>query len=757
VIAMPEMPQRRVRQDADATRDAFAIAGNQTINLGMPSLKESPTPGLLPRDVPGFTGREQELARITELAKTGSVAVAAVDGAAGIGKTTLVVHAAHRLLSASDDGRPLFPDGHLYADLRGCDITGQLPTDPGEVLEAFLDRLGVSRDEMPESVDERSTRLRDLLASKRALLVLDNAASESQVLPLLPGTGASLVLITSRSVLMGLEVDDRIDLDVLPDDQAVTLLTKLAGPSRAATEPEALADVVASCGGLPLALRIAGQLLVGHREWSIGQLAEMLADEQHRLDLLKAGDRQVRTAFEVSYRQLSAGDARMFRLLGLYPGPHFDKDIAGSLAGLRDPKTTELVLDHLAIAHLITEERAGRFRVHDLLRLFAREACAAHDDDVDRTAAGKRLATYFMNVAWYLDACLDPRRRPLAEADTAQAGGELLSQRSALAQFEAERANLVAIVRFAAKQGWDETVWRLSDYMGGALTLLRHLDDLLTVRQAALTAARNTGDTVASGRALGNLGNAYAEIRRFSDAINCFEDDLAISREIGDRKEESLALGNIGVVYGELSRFKEAIAYYEDALSICRKTGDRYGESQMLGNLGNAHQELSEFDDAINCYRGALQISWETKDRRIEGQIRNNLGIIYLKMGRFEEAIDLFEEDLAICRRFGDRPGEALTLGNLGNGNYALRQFESAILCYQNAVSICREVGDRHSEGRVLANLACAHRQLGQHKQAVYYWQDASKAMREAGSIEEASRYENIASAPASGRRWRRR
>lgn len=753
---MREMPQDRVRMGADAARDVYAVAGD--LNVGsMPSLQEPPMPGLLPRDVPAFTGREQELARISELAKSGSVAVVAVDGAAGIGKTALVVHAAHRLLSAWDDGRRLFPDGHLYVDLKGCDIGGQSPVEPGEVLEAFLTRLGVGGDEMPESVEEKSGRLRDRLASKRALLVLDNADSVEKVRPLLPGAGGSLVLITSRSVLMGLEADARIDLDFFPTDDAEKLLKKLVGPQRAEAEPEAMADVVARCGGLPLALRIAGQLLIGHREWSMGQLAEELADEQHRLDLLKADDLQVRAAFEVSYRQLSDREARMFRFLGLYPGPYFDKDIAGTLADLGDPRETATVLDRLAKAHLITAEGAGRFRLHDLLRLFARESCAARDDDAERMAAGERVAGYFMNVAWYLDACLDPRRRLLAEAETAQTGLTLPSPRSALQQFEAELANLIAVVRFAAEQGWDETVWQLSEYMGGALTRLRRLDDLLVVREAALAAARSAGDKAACSRALGNLGNVYAELRRFKEAIGRFEEGLEISKELGDRRGEGLTQGDLGVVYGEQSEFGEAIARYEKALAICEETGDRQCQTRTLGNLGNAYQKLGQFDDAISCYQDALLICCETKDRHAEGQIRNNLGLSYLRLRRFEEAIDCFEEDLAICRRLGDRPGEALTLANLGNSHCALHQFDAAILCYQDALAICRETRDRHSEGQALGNLAYACRQLGQHKQAVSYWQDASKAMRETGDHQAASRYEKETVAAVPRRQRRRR
>jgi hypothetical protein len=486
---------------------------------------------MLPRVPRVFTGREEELARLMRLAEGDSAAVAAVDGAAGIGKTALVLHAAHRM-------RPMFPDGRLYAELRGCRVSGQAPAEPGTVLEMFLRHLGVSGEGIRVTLEERSALFRELLATRRTLLVLDDAASEAQVRPLLPGAGTSLVLITSQPILVGLDADDRIGLDGLPSHQATEMLMRLAGQQRIADEPEAVAHVIASCGGRPFALEIAGRALDARQSRPVAWLAERLADEGGRLeqlDRLAVGDRQVRAAFAVAYRKLAGADARMFRLLGLHPGPDFDADIAASLAGFEDPITAELVLDRLAMARLVKEVSAGRFTLPDLLRLFALEAGDDQDDEADRTVASKRLVRYFTDLAWYLNACHDPRRRPVAEADTANVGGTLPSLRLALEKFEVERANLLALVELAAERGWHETVWQLSEHMGDTLTLLRHLDDLLAVREAALAAARSAGDIAARGRALGNLGNAYAELRRFEDAIKCLQEDRAICQEVKDR------------------------------------------------------------------------------------------------------------------------------------------------------------------------------------------------------------------------------
>ena len=411
---MPDQPQ--IRQKAVAGRDAYVAGRDLIVNVGGAGATTLGVPGLLPRDVPGFTGREGELARLVGLADGGRVVVTAIGGTAGVGKTALAVHAAHQL---ADE----FPDGHLYADLHGY-TEGQDPAQPGEVLETFLRSLGMPAEEVPAKVEERSGLLRQVLASRRVLMVLDNARTEAQVRVLLPGAGGSLVLVTSRSVLPGLEVDERISLDVLTADEAVAMLADLAGTARAAADPEAVAEVARLCGRLPLALRIAGQILAAHLAWPVARLARMLAGEQDRLAQLGTGDLQVRTAFEVSYRQLPDADARMFRLLGLNPGPDFDTAAAASLAGI-DAEAAGPVLDRLMLASLATEDSAGRFRIHDLLRLFARQTCQEADDQASRDAAEIRLVSYYTELARFLDVCIDPRQPQAAVKAAARLGARV--------------------------------------------------------------------------------------------------------------------------------------------------------------------------------------------------------------------------------------------------------------------------------------------------------------------------------------------
>jgi tetratricopeptide (TPR) repeat protein len=746
---VPRKREDRVRQEAAAGRDAYIAGRDQFIfNVGVPGREEPVVPGLLPRDVPAFTGREGELGRLDGLAVSGAVVVTAVVGTAGIGKTALAVHAAHRLA-------PQFPDGQLYADLHGY-TAGQSPAELGEVLEVFLRRLGVPAEEIPASVEERSGSLRQLLALRRVLILLDNAATEGQVRPLLPGSGESLVLVTSRSVLTGLEVNERISLDVLSEDEAIGLLAGLIGKERAAAEPEAAAQVAEWCGRLPLALRIAGQLLAAHPSWPVAKLASMLADERDRLQRLAAGDLQVRAAFEISYRQLADGDARMFRLLGLHPGPDFDARAAAALAEIED-EAAEPVLDRLVLASLLTEDGSGRFGMHDLLRLFARATCQEADDQAARDAAEARLIGWYADLAGVLDACVDPQQRPAAAQEAEQARVPLPSIREALAMFAFERTSLVAAVGLAAQRSWDEQVWRLARSMDGSLRLLHYLDDLLTVWEAALAAARRADDIPFKGWALGNLGNAYQELRRFEEAIACYQESLAISRETGDRHREGTALGNLGNAYWELRRFEEAIGCYQQSLAIRRETGDRRAEGPALGNLGNAYSELRRFEEAIGCFQESLAIYHETGDRRAEGRTLSDLGTTYGELRRFEEAIGCFQESLAICRETGDRYCEGTALNNLGLAYGELRRFEEAIGCYQESLVIRRETSDRHGEGLILDNLGNAYQKLRRPDRAAACWRDAAAAMRDAGDYEQAARLEELAANSRSRRRrWRR-
>ena len=721
---MPDKSHEWIRRQA-AGHDAN-VAGRDLINvnIGATGAASPVTSGRLPRDAPVFAGREAELARLARLADVAEltgpagggravvVVVVVISGIAGVGKTALAVHAAHRL-------RPRFPDGELYADLRGY-AEGQAPAEPGEVLCMFLRRLGVAAAEMPAREQERSGLLRQLLASRRVLMLLDNAVAEAQVrslLPgavasLLPGAGAALVLITSRSTLPDLEVDERVDLDVLAAEQADELLARLIGNERASAEPEAMSRMRERCGRLPLALRIAGQLLAARPAWPAARLAGMLADEQDRLAQLSAGDLRARAAIGVSYQQLADGDARLFRLLGLLPGPDFAVAVAASLSetGL---EAAGSMLDRLALASLIAKDATDRFSMHDVLRLFARQMCQEIDGQSSRDAAEARLVGYYVKLAELLDACLDPELRPETARVLKQAGRSLPAPGDALAVFEAERPGLLAAVGLAERHGWDRQVRRLCDCIARPLERLRYLDDVRAVQESALAAGRRAGIAAAAeGSVLGSLGSVYLELRQFEGAVGCYQDALAIFREAGDRRAEGVTLDGLGDAYEGLRRFEEAVGCYQDALAIYRETGDRHREGLTLTSLGNAYGELRRFEEEVSCCQDAVAIHRQTGDLRYLGLPLRNLGLAYYSLKRLEEAIPCNEDALAIYRRTGDRHGEGWTLTNLGAVYQKLGRLEEAIGCYQDALAIYRETGDRYGENLTLANLGLAHQKL---------------------------------------------
>jgi len=360
---------------------------------------EPAAPAQLPRDVHDFTGRGDEVRRLLGLADTGQVVtISAIDGMAGIGKTALAVHVAHRLLER-------FPHGHLYLDLR-AHTAGADPVPPGEALDFLLRSIGVPQNRIPDGVDERAAVWRTEIARLRVLIILDNAAGADQVRPLLPGTGASFVLVTSRQRLTELEGGHWLHLDLLPPADAVALFDAVAG-ARVALEPQAVAEVVELCGRLPLAIRVAAARLRSRPQWTVGYLAERLR-QQHRLAELCLGDNGVEPALALSYQDLGPPGSRLFRLLGLHPGDDFDAYSAAALADIPVDEA-DLLLESLLDMHLLMPQAPGRYRFHDLIREFAIAMGTAADDD--RSAALDRLSDYYLHTVNAAGVLIEPTSR----------------------------------------------------------------------------------------------------------------------------------------------------------------------------------------------------------------------------------------------------------------------------------------------------------------------------------------------------------
>jgi tetratricopeptide (TPR) repeat protein len=689
----------------------------------------------LPAPVTGFTGRDEELAVLAGLldpARTaGPVVVSAVAGLAGVGKTTLAVEAGH-----AAQGRGWFGGGVLFIDLHGYD---EAPVEPNQALDALLRALGVPAEHIPPTVEERAGLYRSVLAQigDPVLVIADNASSEAQVKPLLPGTRLHKVLVTSRHSLAGLAAR-LVDVTVLDEEAGVELLDgalRAARPEddRITDDPDTAERLAGLCGGLPLALQIAAAVLKADPALSATELADELATESRRLQRLRYEDGSgaaapsVAAAFELSYRRLADEAARVFRLLSVNPGLDVSTVAAAALTGLPDSQA-RTVLASLARAHLAEAApgSGGRWRMHDLLRLYARQLSDAHADTDEREQARDRLLNYYMRVAAAADDHLGALPGSLVPED-------FTGQADALAWLDAERPNLVAAVRMAADSGRDEVAIDLAYALAQYFRWRRHFDDLMATATISLKAANRLSNRHDEGGALNNLGNALREVRRFEEAIRAHGDAATIFRETGDQDNEGGALNNLGLDLQEARRFEEAIRAYRDAAPIFRETGDRNGEAGVLNNLGGALKQVRRFREAIGTLQNAAAIYRETGDRHSEGMALSNLGQALQEVQRFEEAVGTLQNAAAIFRETGDRHSEGMALNDFGCALTGIRRFEEAIRAHGDAAAIFRETGDRHSEAQALNNVGTALTGMRRFREAIGTLQNAAAIYRETG------------------------
>ena len=689
----------------------------------------------LPAEVAGFTGRDDDLAVLAGLldpaGPAGPVVVSAVAGLAGVGKTSLAVQAGHAARR-----RGWCRGGVLFLDLHGYD---EQVVEPGQALDALLRALGVPGEYIPPTTEERGGLYRSVLAqiSDPVLVIADNASSEAQVRLLLPGAGPHKVLVTSRHTLSGLDAR-LVDVTVLDEAASVELLDgalRAARPDddRIRVDRDAAGRLAGVCGGLPLALRITAALLKADPALSTADLAEDLAAESRRLGQLAYDDGSgtaapsVAAAFELSYRRLEETSARVFRLLPVNPGPDVSTTAAAALAGL-PASAMRMVLGGLARAHLAEAApgTGGRWRMHDLLRLYARQlsdTCAQTDH---RDQAANRILDYYASKTEAADAHL--RALPGTEVPA-----DFTSREDALDWLDAERPSLIAAVTLASDMGKDHIAMTLPLYLNVYLEWRRRFDDWLRILAVSRDAARRLGSQAVEASALTALGAALRQIQRFDEAITACQDAAAIYRETGDRHGEGGALNNLGGALQEARRSGEAITACQDAAAIFRETGDRHGEGAALGNLGNALREARRSGEAITACQDAAAIFRETGDRHGEGTALGNLGNALREAQRSGEAITAYRDAAAIFRETGDRHGEGTALGNLGNALREVQRSGEAITACQGAAAIFRETGDPHGEAGALTNLGLALQQARRSGEAITAYRDAAASDRETG------------------------
>jgi tetratricopeptide (TPR) repeat protein/transcriptional regulator with XRE-family HTH domain len=675
--------------------------------------REAAVPRQLPRAVPGFTGRVAQLAALTRIldqasADTpGTVVISAIGGTAGVGKTALALHWAHQVAAR-------FGDGQLYVNLRGFDPAG-VPMAAEDAVRGLLDALGVPPERIPAQPEARAGLYRSLLANRRVLIMLDNARDEQQVRPLLPASPASLVIVTSRNQLGGLAAADRarmVTLDVLSQDEAVQMLTARIGASRAAAEPGAVAQIAALCARLPLALAVAAARAESRLDLPLTALAAELRDRARLLDALDAGDpaASVRAVFSWSYRQLSTEAARMFRLLGLHPGPDISAPAAASLAGLELPAARR-AFGELARAHLISEHVPGRYTFHDLLRAYAAEQAQAGEDDQARQAATGRMLDHYLHTAARAALLLDPAREPIALAPpgTGVKPEHLAGRQPALAWFEAEHQVLLAAVALAAGSGFDAHAWQLSWAMTSFLQARGHWQEWVTAQRTALAAATRLGDAAAQALSGRLLAMACIELGDHDQARGHFADSLTLYQRLGSPLGQARIHQSLGVLAGRQGRYADAIGHAEQALRLYQAIGDKKSEGAVLNNVGWYHCLLGDYQQARAFCRRALTLSAETGNRRHEGHAWDSLGHAEYHLGNLAEAAACYERALSLNRESGDRLNEAATLTHLGDTHQAVGDPGRARDAWQQALDILEELHHPDAE-EVRAKLADAAR-----------------------------------------------
>ncbi|KAA9156919.1 tetratricopeptide repeat protein [Amycolatopsis acidicola] len=640
----------------------------------------------LPRDIADFTGREAELRALYTLAGQAGTRIAAIEGMPGVGKTRLAVHAAHQLVR-----RGLFDEIQLWTDLRGFDPAAP-PVDASTALAGFLHLLGVPGSDVPSGLDERAALYRERLAGKRALVLLDNAVSEEQVRPLLPGTPDCFVLITSRRALSGLDGVTPLRLTVFSTGEARDLLARIADEDRISGEPEHVARLAALCDHLPIALAIAARRLRSRPQWTVADLVDRLdAARGERLDQLSVRQ-DFRAVFDLSYRALPQRPQRLFRLLAVHPGVEFGADSVTALDPA-DVTETRQLLEILADEHLVMEASAGRYRLHDLVRLYATE----------QTTPDERLSALERLCGWYLHAADAARSRlaptsprqitlgPLAEGVVVPGFADYAG---ALAWYEDERANLRAVIEAAAGEpGLRPVAWRLAATLLTFYYVRSYWTDWIGTHETALRAAKELRDEQGEAAILRGLGVAFSDLRRFDDAIECHRRAQELLAGGDNTGGKAWNLNNLGVVYVDVDRLGDAEACFTEALGLFRATGDVLGEGICLNNLGDTARRAERPGQAIGHLERALAIQEHADDAGRRFTLLS-LGDIHRDAGDHDQAVQRFGEALDVAKMLDDQRTVARCLTGIGHTFADRGDTEHATAHWRRALTIYDALGD---------------------------------------------------------------
>ncbi|WP_234361972.1 BTAD domain-containing putative transcriptional regulator [Plantactinospora sp. BB1] len=725
---------------------------------------EAPT-SWLPRPLADFTGRTDTVLRLmatVERAEPATSVVQMIDGMPGIGKTALAVHVATRLTER-------YPDAQLFIDLQGH--SPARPVDPAAALVTLLRQLGVPAGRIPAELEHRIALWRSELAVRRAIVVLDNAGGRDQIEPLLPAAPGTLVLVTSRRRLLAGGGTPPESLAVFGEDDSIELLAQVAGRDRLRAEPEAVAAVVRRCGYLPLAIRLAGARLAHRPGWRVADLAQRLDRGGHALGELFAEDRTVAAVFALSYEPLREPVQRVFRLLGLYPGEHFG---AGAVAALADLSLAQarLVLDELVDRHLVEEPRADRFRLHDLLRDYAEQLVAVALEPAERRVVIHRLLDHYLHLALVATRTVEP----VALADQLGLGPpmrpDLVAAFSSVGPdwLEAERSNLLRLIRAGVEGGHLNEVWRLARVSWRFHFIYGYHDDILETQRHAVAAAESLGNLSASAAAHNYRAYAWLQVGDPQRALRDLERAIEVRESVDDRQGMCISRTNLAIVYCQLGRLTESLAIYRqsladrrrwaiDVLSVFPSYGwslmllgeyrealsvhrlhlylSRLAQSQFnialaLTNIGAVRVRLGQHEQAIRYLRAALRLKDRTGNPYGLPFALDNLGTAYRELGRLDEARECDELALATAIRRGESLGQAAALNGIGLTLAALGSPAKALEHHREALALATRASHPYEQGRALAAMA-GHLETQSPAEARRHWERALAIFRKMG------------------------
>ena len=659
-------------------------------------------PAQLPPDVADFTGREEQLTQLLELLRPHSpdhaVVITALAGMAGVGKTALAVHVAHRL-------RERFPDGQLFVDLRGAD---GVPVDPAGVLARTLRTLGVARP--PDTLEERVDLFRSRLADRAVLLLLDDAVSEQQIRPLLPGSPTCGVIVTSRNHLAGLAGVRLIDLDVFEPPQAVELLARIVGADRVAAEPDVAERLVRLCGYLPLAVRIAGGRLAAKPHWSLTRMAERLDDEHRRLDELRLGDLEVRAGVTLSYEALDPAARRALRLLGLLDVPSFAAWVAAAVLGI-SPADAEDLIERLVEAQLLevtAENGTYRYRFHDLIRVLARERAEAEDSPADRAAAIRRAFAGWLTVAEEVDARLPSTALGVVRGPVPRWYGQQPLIPDPLTWFESERACLIAAAGQACRLGFADLAWELVQTLTDFLDLRGSYDEWRQTHERALRVVQEHEDRLGEAVLLRGLAQLGTYTRPPAEYLTIAETARALFASLGEPVGESDALWLCAHAHRASGDLDQALTHLRAALDLAVKAGHHTGEAFAWEGFGEVRREQGQLVAAMECFEHCLTL-WRRLGRsRHVALALHDLGLVHGELGQDEASARRLREALTLFRALGDRLSEADAHHSLGELDLRQGRVDEAAGHLREALRLWREldVPYRESQTRHLLDQA---------------------------------------------------